>query len=256
MTDFLLNLEKLQPKTYPLWYARTYGDPSHLYEDDPMNNCSVEGHKVAPDFARFIAPRLRGRVLDIGCGPQATPLYLEGYPPAMISGIDPLWPTSYHNFEFAQGVAEFLPWDDATFDTVITGTSLDHVLDLARAMDELARVLKPGGLYMAWEHIFSDVPPYVAGVPHAYQDECHLFKFGPWFFDWLEARGLVLGLQGPGMFAFQKKEDAARRVPNLTNVRFRSGGTNETSSAGGDGNSPQPDDDTLQQWHNARMGFG
>ncbi len=98
---------------------------------------------MAELFGCFLAPLLHGTVLDIGCGPQPVPSYLANYPTESIAGLDPL--AAPHPFVFHHGVAEFLPWDDASFDLVITATSLDHVLLLDRSIDEFRRVLKPGG---------------------------------------------------------------------------------------------------------------
>ncbi len=46
---------------------------------------------------------------------------------------------------FARGDAEWLPFRDGVFDKIIATEVLEHVLDDARAMRELYRVLKPGG---------------------------------------------------------------------------------------------------------------
>ena len=83
---------------------------------------------MAAEFRAFVKLYLRGAVLDVGCGPQPVPSYLDGYPLDRIAGIDPLPPTEGHPFTFVQTVAEFLPWDDKTFSVVVVATSLDHVL--------------------------------------------------------------------------------------------------------------------------------
>ena len=44
------------------------------------------------------------------------------------------------------GDATAMPFGDGTFDRVIAAEVLEHVLDDQRAMNELARVLRPGGL--------------------------------------------------------------------------------------------------------------
>ena len=48
-----------------------------------------------------------------------------------------------------QGDATRLPFDDATFDRVITSEVLEHIQDDVRAISELVRVLKPGGTFAA-----------------------------------------------------------------------------------------------------------
>ncbi len=37
-------------------------------------------------------------------------------------------PVTEHPFQFVQGIAEFIPFKDETFDYVISVTALDHVL--------------------------------------------------------------------------------------------------------------------------------
>ena len=43
-------------------------------------------------------------------------------------------PVTEHPFQFVQGIAEFIPFKDETFDYVISVTALDHVLLLDRAL--------------------------------------------------------------------------------------------------------------------------
>ena len=50
-----------------------------------------------------------------------------------------------HNIEFTEGSAEQLPFDDATFDLVISNGALNLVPDKDAAFRELSRVLRPGG---------------------------------------------------------------------------------------------------------------
>jgi 2-polyprenyl-6-hydroxyphenyl methylase/3-demethylubiquinone-9 3-methyltransferase len=48
--------------------------------------------------------------------------------------------------DLRHGVAEALPFDDATFDLVLLDNVLEHVRDPARALAEAHRVLRPDGL--------------------------------------------------------------------------------------------------------------
>ena len=45
-----------------------------------------------------------------------------------------------------RAVAEALPFRDAAFDVVVANYVLHHVPDTARAVTELARVMRPGGV--------------------------------------------------------------------------------------------------------------
>jgi ubiquinone/menaquinone biosynthesis C-methylase UbiE len=54
--------------------------------------------------------------------------------------------------------AEDLPFEDATFDTVISTLVLCGVDDQPRALREVHRVLRPGGRLMFMEHVRSDEP--------------------------------------------------------------------------------------------------
>jgi ubiquinone/menaquinone biosynthesis C-methylase UbiE len=95
-----------------------------------------------------------GRVLEIGCGLGAD-LEQISRRGAEVVGID-LTPEcvalAERRFElrglhgeFVRGDAEALPFDDASFDGVYSVGVLHHVPDVARAVGEIRRVVRPGG---------------------------------------------------------------------------------------------------------------
>jgi SAM-dependent methyltransferase len=53
------------------------------------------------------------------------------------------------NIDLAEGRAEALPADDASIDAVVASLSLMYVIDRAAAAQEIARVLRPGGRFIA-----------------------------------------------------------------------------------------------------------
>lgn len=54
----------------------------------------------------------------------------------------------YPALDFREGVVEELPFDDEVFDVVVMLETLEHVTDEVRAIEEVYRVLKPGGIFI------------------------------------------------------------------------------------------------------------
>lgn len=179
-------LEARAPAAFALWRPLLDVNAA-AYMGFPTHSCSVDGHPMAEAFARFLAPYLRGPILDIGCGPQPVPRYLAGVPVAELAGVDPL--DAPHPFAFARGVAERLPWDAERFSTVVCATSLDHVLLLDDALDEIRRVLRPGGRFVTWVSFTAGAKPYAPLTAPERLDAFHLFHFDrPWFLELLGQR--------------------------------------------------------------------
>lgn len=180
---YLEKFKNLYPHLYETWASVNFGINIAEFRERPEASCGVETRLTARHFRSFVAPYLQGQVLDVGCGPYPVPIYLQDYPPDCIAGLDPLEPFAPHPFEFVRGFAEFLPWDDATFDVVIAATSLDHVLSLDLALSEIRRVLKPGGMFLVWEWFGENTQPYnPAAQASQLIDHYHLFNFDEkWF---------------------------------------------------------------------------
>ncbi len=56
---------------------------------------------------------------------------------------------NFSNMEFVEGRAESIPAEDSSFDVVLASLSLMYVIDRAAAAREIARVLRPGGRFVA-----------------------------------------------------------------------------------------------------------
>ncbi len=96
-------------------------------------------------------------VLDLGCagGFMAEALARRG---ADVTGIDPaaeaIDAARAHardgklRIGYDVGVGEALPYDDASFDAVVCVDVLEHVADLNKVLSEVARTLRPGGLFL------------------------------------------------------------------------------------------------------------
>ena len=108
-------------------------------------------------FERFVDDWANTRVLDVGCGGgfMAEALALRT---AKVAGLDPssqaIRAAQAHALanglaiDYQTGRAEQLPFDDHSFDFVVCVDVLEHVDDLKQATSEMARVLKPGGLFL------------------------------------------------------------------------------------------------------------
>jgi len=106
-----------------------------------------------------------GRVLELGAG---TGLNFRHYPEAVEKLVltDPAAPMvsrlkrrarrSGRDCSVVPAAAEALPFDDDSFDTVVSTLVLCTVDDPRRAIDEIARVLRPGGRLLFLEHVRSD----------------------------------------------------------------------------------------------------
>ena len=173
-------LSERYPQAFQLW--KTLSDTGNQeYFDRPGSSLSVAGNLPSLDFSGFARAHMRGRVLDIGCGPQAVPAYLEGYPTRLIAAIDPFSKGSHHPFLFVRALNEQLPWPDASFETVINATSMDHCVDLEASLAETARVMAPNATLILWVGFVKGAKPYDPNAPAAI-DAYHLYHFDePWF---------------------------------------------------------------------------
>jgi len=116
--------------------------------------------RTAENSCGYLLPHLqRGqRLLDVGCGPGTISVDLaRRIAPGDVVGIDLAAEVvaqaeehrreqGIENIRFATGDVYSLDHPDATFDVVHAHQVLQHLTDPVRALEELRRVLKPGGL--------------------------------------------------------------------------------------------------------------
>lgn len=109
----------------------------------------------------------RARVLDLGCGQGNTTRCLaDVLQPAECLGIEfdaaladyaRTHPDNPPSVRFQQGDATSLPFPDASFDVVFCRYLLIHMVDPLRVVREMLRVVRPGGLAIAYEGDFTAV---------------------------------------------------------------------------------------------------
>jgi SAM-dependent methyltransferase len=122
------------------------------------------------DMRADLLASARGRTLELGAG---TGLNLSHYRPAVselvLTEPDPHMarrlrariaaaPPAAGSAEVVEAGAEALPFGDAGFDTVVSTLCLCTVEDPRRVVDEVTRLLRPGGRFLYLEHVRSEEP--------------------------------------------------------------------------------------------------
>jgi ubiquinone/menaquinone biosynthesis C-methylase UbiE len=108
---------------------------------------------------RALLADVRGRVLEVGAGtglnlpyyPEAVDLVLTEPDPSMLRRLRRRAPA-------VAAPAEALPFDDASFDAVVSTMVLCTVADPVAAVREMRRVLRPGGRLVFIEHQRAESP--------------------------------------------------------------------------------------------------
>lgn len=92
------------------------------------------------------------RILDIGCGDGQISRMMSARG-AMVVGIDPTWNqiSVAHQRQggpsYLRSTADWLPFDDASFDATVACLVFEHIDAVDAAIAEVARVTKPGGRF-------------------------------------------------------------------------------------------------------------
>ena len=118
----------------------------------------------------WLGARARGRVLEVAVG---TGRSLPHYPadvsvtgielsPAMLAIARQRAADLGRDVTLREADAEHLPFDDASFDTVVCALALCTIPSPVAALGEMRRVLAPGGRLLLLDHIGSTWPPVYA----------------------------------------------------------------------------------------------
>lgn len=125
---------------YDLRYRDVFW-PTRAYED----RCD----RIA---IRAMLPRTGGRLIEVGAGYGRLADEYAGYASVVLFDASPALTDAAREglggdprFEFVLGDAHHIPFEDASFDTVVCVRVIHHFEDLEAVFGEFARLLKPGG---------------------------------------------------------------------------------------------------------------
>lgn len=159
-------------------YDATYGRLFAAFYDRALSHAEQE---ELGDHREEVVAQASGRVLEIGAG---TGLNLTHYGDGVSDLVlsEPFGPMATRlraklgangpAADVVEASAERLPFEDDSFDAVISTLVLCTVDDQEAALAEAARVLRPGGRLLFIEHVRAD-----EGRLARWQDRLH----GPWF---------------------------------------------------------------------------
>jgi SAM-dependent methyltransferase len=115
-----------------------------------------------------LRPLVGARLLEVGSGVHGNVFFL-GIPGAI--GIDPLageyrklFPAIQERARTTAAFGEELPFEEGSFDIVISDNVIDHAGSPARILSEIVRVLAPGGLLYLTVHVHHPIYSLVSAV--------------------------------------------------------------------------------------------
>ncbi|MET3233113.1 UNVERIFIED_ORG: ubiquinone/menaquinone biosynthesis C-methylase UbiE [Burkholderia sp. 1263] len=144
--------------------ADAFGSTAAAYLTSPTHASGADLRTLA----EAIAATPDATVLDMGCGaghasfavaPHASEVVAYDIAPPMLATVEgAAKERGLANIRTRQGAAEMLPFDDHSFDWVISRMSAHHWHDVPLALAEVRRVLKPGGKVLFVDIAGSDHP--------------------------------------------------------------------------------------------------
>ncbi len=160
------------------------GERWYTAQDDPVALLRAEARVRNPWVIEKICDAFPGReaaLLDVGCGAGflANELALRGFP---VTGLDAspesLRMARMHDVtgrvRYETGIAEHLPYPDGSFHVVCALDFLEHVEDPGRIVGEIARALRPDGLFffhtfnrnlLSWLIVIKGIEWFVKNTP-------------------------------------------------------------------------------------------
>jgi ubiquinone/menaquinone biosynthesis C-methylase UbiE len=116
--------------------------------------------QVASQFLDWIQPGQNLSWLDVGCGAgMLAQTVARNCAPSIVTGADPLEKSitaakqhpDNKGIRFEVGDAQDLPFEDSTFDAVVSGLMIKFVPNKVKAIGEMKRVARPGSVIALYD---------------------------------------------------------------------------------------------------------
>ena len=142
MIESKINIEKLRKK-YKEYKKDTVSTQNKGRSQSRMN-----------DITRWIKNKEIKTYLDVGCSEASITEELAKYVKAEESyGVDvKISKENTEQVTFIENKPDTLPFEDNKFDLITAFMALHHFRDISVMLDEIYRVLKPGGIFIIREH--------------------------------------------------------------------------------------------------------
>jgi ubiquinone/menaquinone biosynthesis C-methylase UbiE len=141
-------------------------EPAHSFDDSAAYERFIGqwGRAAGAIFLDWLAPPAGARWLDVGCGTGLfTELIVDTCSPAAVVAIDQAQAQIDHarskpvarHADFRVGDAQELAYPDSGFDVVVSALAINFIPDRPRALSEMRRVTRPGGIVAGYVWDFS-----------------------------------------------------------------------------------------------------
>ena len=153
------------------------------HEDEIVLAMKAASRRVRELLERFQPIHADASVIEVGSGAHGLIFYFDS---KLGIGVDPL-AASYLNLfphwqrctQTVAAVGESLPFRDRSFDVVLCDNVVDHAESPSKIVQELVRILKPGGLLYFTVNIHHPVYAIAAGVHSSWRAVGVPYEIGP-----------------------------------------------------------------------------
>lgn len=179
-----MNLSTIQKRLFAWGIGK-----ANVADDFGIKLIGCSKYESLGELKQALLGNLQHKVLEIGPGAGASLAY---YPNNIHwIGVEPnvyMYPylkreaqqQGLSNIKLYQGTAEDLPVEDESTDTVVSTYVLCSVSQLQRSLQEIKRILKPGGDFIFIEHIAGECGTWTRGIQDGIEpvwktlfDNCH-----------------------------------------------------------------------------------